>query len=464
MAYAIDRKNVTDEQALTIRSMLCLTPEINNKYSKNVTPESVLLYKLTDGILHLPFLFAAQLLNIIPNNTVFYPTTNLQFKGTLRDYQVTVEAEAWAQMQKFGTTTLGLYPGFGKTILGASLASRTRLLTVVLVHREILTTQWKKTFTDNTNAQVWIVGEKLPPTNCDVIICMDTRYDLIPKEMRDMVGLLIIDEAHAFCTNSRVGALLAFHPKYIVIESGSLERKDGMHSMIYAIAGTHCILRESDKAFSVYKVITNVTPERKKNRMGDVDYCKLQQTTLMDPNRNKIITDLIMKNLNFKILILTALKEHAMFLYQRLTELGVSCDFLCGTKKGYVDSNVLIGTISKIGTGFDPANSCPTYKGLPFDLLFLVASMKEEAMLVQNIGRVFRSDFPTVMHFVDNDNIYKNHWYKASKWYTKRNGVIVEYKCPEIPTEQEKSNITSQNWIKEKVEQYSKPKLTLSIK
>lgn len=465
MSYAIVRESVTEDQAIKIRSMLCLTPEVSGKkYGKGVVSEPVLFYHLKDGILHLPYLFSAQLFNIIPNQHVKYPQTDLQFKGTLREYQIPVVKEAWNQLEKFGTTTLGLYPGFGKTILGAQLASRARLLTVILVHREILADQWKKTFTDNTNAKVWIVGEKHPPSNCDVIICMETRYEAIPNEMRDMCGMLIIDEAHAFCTRSRASAILAFHPKFIIIESASLERKDGMHSMIYAVAGTHSILRQSDKPFSVYKIITNVIPERTKNRMGDVDYCKLQQSTLLDIRRNNIIIDMIKRNLNFKILVLTSLRDHAMLLYNNLNELNVSCDFLCGKKRGYVDSNVLIGTISKIGTGFDPATSCPTYDGSPFDLLFVVSSIKEDDMLIQNIGRVFRSDFPIVMHFVDNDPIYQNHWRKASKWYTKRNGSIVEFNCPNILKDQEDANkkaqeqadqkredSVSQNWINEKV-------------
>ena len=35
--------------------------------------------------------------------------------------------------------------------------------------------------------------------------------------------ILIIDEAHLFCTPTRVAVLLAFHPKYVIIESASLE-------------------------------------------------------------------------------------------------------------------------------------------------------------------------------------------------------------------------------------------------
>ena len=471
MAFSIERSTVPLEIAQSIRKMLCLQPETTgNKYNQYNTPEPILFYVLRDGILHLPYLFAASILQIIPNINIPYPVTELSFSGSLRDKQIAVEEEAWSQLERFGTSTLGLYPGFGKTILGAKLASRAKLMTVILVHREILTTQWKKTFTDVTNAKVWIVGEKKPPPICDVIICMDTRWSSIPKEIIDAVGFLIIDEAHAFCTRARVQCLLAFHPKYIVIESASLERDDGLHSMIYAIAGQHGVFRESNIPFSVMKITTNTKPPRTLNKMGGIDWAALVQDTLMNPRRNEIILNLVRANLKHKILILTSLRCHATLLYDKLQELNIPSDYLCGSKKGYVDSSVLVGTISKIGTGFDPATSCPTYAGKPFDLLILVCSIKKYSMLVQNIGRVFRADLPIVMHLVDSDDILKSHWYIARKWYLARGANITNHNVEnkdESDTESlRQQDIVAQHdsWIKDKIEELKRNSvMTLNV-
>lgn len=432
MAYAINKNKINNELAHTIRSLLLMQAENqNSKYNKYAEPtEPILFYNIIEDTLHLPFIFAASLLKVNPNFDTKFPSVTLTFTGTLRENQVPVEIEAWDQLEKYGTTTLGLHPGFGKTILGAKLASRAKLLTVVLVHRTILTDQWKKTFTDYTNSTIWIVGEKKAPEKYDVIICMDTRWHLIPEQIRNNVGFLIIDEAHAFCTPTHVGCLLAFHPKYIVIESGSLERDDGLEKMIHAIAGTHGILRESNKVFSVIKIKTNTKPERRLDRFGNVDYTHLIRTTLMNERRNKIIIDLVVANKTFKILILTSLRDHATLLNDMINAKGITSDFLCGTKRGYQDSNVLVGTTSKIGTGFDPATSCPSYAGKPFDLLLLVCTMKKYSMLIQNVGRVFRAEYPTVMHFVDDDNIYVSHWGKARKWYASRGGVLSEHNIP----------------------------------
>jgi hypothetical protein len=435
MAFTVPLSSISPIQRKAMSEMLCLQPVTQyNKYNNSEPPEPILLLHINqhNNTIELPYLFGSSLLQVIPNENITFPTTNLTFTGTLRDHQIPVEEESWGQIQKYGTSTLGLYPGFGKTILGAKIASRSKLLTVVLVHREILTTQWKKTFQDFTNANVWIVGEKNPPNICDVIICMDTRWEKIPKEYRDNIGLVIIDEAHAFCTRTHVHCLLAFHPKYILIESASLLRDDGMHEMIFAVAGSHGVFRESNKPFNVMKIITNTTPPRKNNRMGGVDWTALVRDTLMDERRNKIILNIVASNLNRKILILTSLVDHANLLYDSLDGMNISCDYLCGTKRGYIDSQVLIGTTSKIGTGFDPATSCPTYAGKPFDLLILVCSIKKYSALVQNVGRIFRAEFPTVMHFVDNDSIYNNHWYKSKKWYVLHGGIVTEHDIPNL--------------------------------
>jgi hypothetical protein len=463
MAYALKRSSISPEIENTIRSRLCLQPDVpKSKYNRAAQPEPVLFYRNDNDVIHLPYLFAASLLQICPNIDINFPRVTIDFTGKLRENQISVESESWDQLQSLGTSTIGVDPGFGKTVLGAKLSSRAKLLTVVFVHREILTVQWKKTFEDNTNAGVWVVGDKNPPSACDVIICMDTRWNLIPKHMRDMVGFLIIDEAHAFCTPTHVDALLAFHPKYILAETATLERDDGMHAMIIAICGDHGVYRENNKPFAVIKINTNTKPVRKLNYQGGVDWAALVRVTLLDERRNKIILNLVAANPNNTVLILTSLVDHAMLLNECLVKMGISCDYMCGNRKSYNDCRVLVGTTSKIGTGFDQATACPNYSGKRFDLLILSCSIKKYAMLVQNVGRVFRADYPTIMHLVDNDDIYKNHWYKARRWFLRRGGSISEHNIPnmEMPASNA-ANITEQqqNWALTKSKQLATDKI-----
>ena len=426
MSWAIKRSDISDDQANFIRDMLCIQPVIQrNKYDTQLNP--VLFYTFIDGVIHLPYLFASSMFKIIPNIHIHYPTTICKFTGTLRDYQIPLVEEAWEYMETLGTCILGLPPGYGKTVLGAKLAIKSGLITCILVHREILTTQWKNTFESFTDSKVWIVGEKNPTPPFDVIVCMDTRWDKIPKVMRDSIGFIIIDEAHTFCTHGRVNCLLAFHPKYILAESATLERDDNLHTMIYAMCGDHGVYRVRNEPFTVIKVNTGVKPERRLNKMGTIDWSALVKSSLFNERRNKIISNLVAENGEKHILILTSLVAHAKFLYKELLDTGESCDFMCGKRNSYDNCRVLVGTISKISTGFDPSALCSDFMGNHFNMLILCCSIKKYSLLEQSVGRCFRVDNPTIYHLVDNDSIFKSHWQKAQRWYRTRKGQITEY-------------------------------------
>jgi superfamily II DNA or RNA helicase len=386
-------------------------------------------------------LTGSAILGTVPNLDLPHRTTEIEFTGKLRDYQVDVEAEAYQQLETYGTTTIGLYPGFGKTALGAHLACRLRFLTLILCHREILLQQWQATFASFTTATVQIVGQtsRLETSwdSIDIIICMDERVQLIPETVRNQVGFLLIDEAHAFCVPSRLKAILAFTPRFICIETATLERDDEMHVLMYALVGTHGVFRESERSFQVYKVETGVQPDRTYMSNGTIQYTDLMQKTLRDPGRNQRILDHVLANQHRKIMILTLFVDHALQLHALLEEKGVDTDYLCGRKKTYRPCQTLIGTCSKIGTGFDASSASLGKKGSnepadiaelsrAFDLLLLVCSIKKYSMLVQNVGRIFRADFPIIIQFVDGDPIFETHWRKARAWYKKRNGTVIE--------------------------------------
>ena len=76
---------------------------------------------------------------------------------------------------------------------------------------------------------------------------------------------------------------------------------------------------------------------------------------------------------------------------------------------------VLIGTIQKVGTGFDA----------PYLNALIVAS-DLEAYFIQYLGRVFRKrdNVPVVYDLIDNDYILKKHWTTREETYIKHGGII----------------------------------------
>jgi len=432
MATVVDLKTLSPDAKQLIRDNLIFTPQVkNSRYQTKKGPIS--FYQVENGSVRLPYLTGSAILGTVPNLDLSHRKIDIEFTGRLRDYQIDVEAEAYQQLETYGTTTIGLYPGFGKTALGAHLACRLNLLTLILCHREILLRQWQATFTSFTTARVQIVEKPIAEEDWnqpDIIICMDERVQIIPESIRNQVGFLLIDEAHAFCVPSRLKAILAFTPRFICIETATLERDDDeMHVLMYALVGTHGVFRESERPFHVYKIRTDIQPDRTYMADGTLNYTDLMQKTLRDPSRNQRIVDHVLANQHRKIMILTLFVEHAFQLHSLLQERNVDADYLCGRKKTYRPCQTLIGTCSKIGTGFDASSACLSRDGTPnqpFDLLLLVCSIKKYSMLVQNVGRIFRAHFPIIIQFVDADPIFENHWRKARTWYRKRNGTVIE--------------------------------------
>lgn len=442
MAVRIKRSDISNEQAMLIRSHLCIQPKEENQYMANkfgYTPKPpILFYLYNDPYIDIPFTFAAALLQKSVNQDLNHPKANFTFTGTLFSHQEPVIVEALEHLRTKCSTTIGLPPGRGKTVIGAKLSAEMGLYTVVLVHREFLCKQWEETYKNFTNATIWIVGTPAPEKFPDITICMDTKFHQLPDIYRDRIGTLIIDESHVFCTPSRVECLLSWHPKYIIAETATLERTDGLHIMIQSITGVHGIFQISSKPFEVYQIETSIQPEIKNNRQGTTDWISLIKSLAYNQTRNEMIISLVKNNPHHKIMILCAEVQHVELLHNLLIEQKESVDSMAGNKNKYSDSRILVGTISKIGTGFDEKTACPDFNGIRINMLILCTSIKKASQLEQSIGRVFRAEMPVVIDLVDDNPILKRHWNERKKWYISRNGTLKNIKM--VPCED--TNIT----------------------
>ena len=376
---------------------------------------------------HVPLFFARRYFKINPREDYF--KVDLNFTGSLRGGQLHVVDEAIAQLDKSFTTTLALCTGYGKTVVAAYLACKYKLLPLVFTHLDTILVQQKHTFEHYTDAIPWIVGED-PPDNFNVIICMRERIHYIPEHVLKEVGMLIIDEAHLHCSAKNIPNLLQFTPRYIILQTATLERTDNLHQIMHFIAGKHSVVRKSEKPFKVVKVPIFTEYEKKTNAAGILDWSAMTKSTAEDEARNILACEIVDKAVidGHKPLILTERKDHSMWFYQNLNDGGVECDFLCGTKKGYDDADVLVGTVKKIGTAFDAATFCRNYRGKAFDVIVFMGSFASETGLIQCTGRGLRGTELTIFHLVNvRIKQYDNHWKFCTKWYRKQKAEIVMY-------------------------------------
>lgn len=432
MSVIFNLSDLGKDDSEKIVKKLTFVPQVNKflKTSKfSSSGEHVRMFYTKDGKTRLPYRFACCYFNKIFNLDIEFPKIFTdkkdKFSGRLLDRQKEPFKEAVKYLKKYNTVTIALYPGFGKTFMGSMLSWYLNLHTCVLVHRENVGKQWVKTFQkyfsldDN---EIWYVDDKVKK-DAKIIICMDGRTDKIPQEMKDKIGCLIIDEAHCFCAPSKVKPLLSFSPKYTIAETATPEKDNGMHKVIQSICGVHYIQKVSTKPYHFFIIQTNLEYDLdgSKNIYGE-----LVTNQCGNERRNEIILDVLKNNQSYKTIIAGSRKEHCKFLKNSLEDLGLEASELYGTIKNYKTKNILIGTGSKMGVGFDEENFCDDYDGRPSDLLLMLNTYASWAPFEQVRGRGMRTDTPNVVIFNDKHPITRKHMTQIRKWVRETNGKIIE--------------------------------------
>jgi len=408
---------------------LSMKPKTYGKFKKVETKD---MYILEEYHIYLPYRFACSITNKIQNiSSDHIRFKDINFIGKLRDYQVEVYEEAWDLLSKWNTVTIGMPPGWGKTMLSVLLWSKLKMMGLILTHTKCISIQWLRTLEEYIPELVgcfWVVGETIAPKEGEIpaaIICLVDRFEKIPLKLRKQIGVLIIDEAHSICTTTGIPALLGTQPLKTIAISATLERTDGLETMIQSIVGVYGVFKVSKKPYTVICYNTGIFGEEKYTSEG-IDFVKLIKSLASNPIRNRKIIDFIDRNKNKKTIGLTRLTDHIRILTPLLEEKNIKTDSLYGKKEKYSDSQVLLGTIQKIGTGFDEKNACDDYGGTPSNMVLFLLTIGKWQLFEQGRGRVMRcEENPVVVWFLDENKTCKRHWDKISKWIEMTNGKII---------------------------------------
>lgn len=443
MALAIPLSNIPRDKQIELAALNTFIPEKNfsvqSEYGNNeIESFSAFRTVVIDGTkytlmpLYISLVYIEQHPEIIPEyNTYHRKGCSYQFTGELRHYQQAAVDKAREHLELYKTTTISMHAGAGKTLTATAVFAGYEGVVAFVMHMEPLTIQWYETCTRFTDAKVHIFGNKdnkYKLEEANVWIVMEKRIKkLVEMGVADWVRMLVVDEAHHFCTASRAQALLGFRPEYLVMVTATPERPDGLHDVMYAFAGTHQIVRPYQVSFDVNVIRTGIYPTKEKNARGDLNFSVFSQSLMYHQLRNIYITNLVEMNRRRKILILTKEKEHVDLLADMITARGISVATMRGKDKSYVDKSVLIGTVSKIGCGFDEATFADCYGGKRLDMLIFLATYKNKATIEQSVGRVLRSENPVIVYLNDQDGICDNHCRIFKDWCVENGGVCNTY-------------------------------------
>lgn len=415
-----EKLKIIDE--LSIKSKDNYIMGLNGK--KELAPKIIInCFKLNDNkdYVHIPFSYMCNYRNKIYNlNKNHYFLNNfVKFNSTPRDYQIDVIEESLNKLKLKHCISLDLPTSFGKTFTSLFIGVQLNYRICILVTNTTIRDSWigeiKKRI--NSDVRLYVTGEKKYRNVNDpqIIISLITSIHKIPKEWKDGVGTLIIDECHLFNTQQRIYNVLEFTPRYIIGLSATQELDSGLDRCIKLVFGEDKVKREMTKKYDAFIIKTNI-------HYKSFDYNEYLDEQIKCEERVKLIEKIIRHNQEHKIIVMSKRVEMCNNIGESIKE---NHSKLYGNMNNYDDSRVLLVTFSKAGTGFDESNFCDNLEK-PSNLGIITFTNNTFVPFTQAKGRVMRSDNPIVVYFLDENNISRKHIRMMRKWIEESNGSIYE--------------------------------------
>jgi superfamily II DNA or RNA helicase len=191
-------------------------------------------YRESDKKIYIPRYFGEELFSKAKQNKITEgDDIALDFKGTLRDYQIPVVDKFIRHVTSEETLggLLELPCAWGKTSASLYICSQLKKKTLVIVHKSFLMNQWIERIQQFIpEAKIGkIQGQTIDVDGKDIVLCM--LQSLVQKEypstLFDCFGLTIIDEVHHISSESFSNALFKIVTKYMLGLSATMNRKDG---------------------------------------------------------------------------------------------------------------------------------------------------------------------------------------------------------------------------------------------
>lgn len=417
---SLDSTNLSLEDKKLIKDKLIIFIPSKRKSINN--------FILKNKIIYLPRSFGS--INF-PNSFYFLNkphnmNSKIIFNGSMREDQIPVIEEALNYLKKDNICTLSLYCGFGKTVVALYIAYQLKVKSVIIVNTIVLMNQWEKEIKTFFNNSIKILkcpssfdsSKKTEDYDFCIINCENLhKYGDSFKNF----GLTIMDELHQLITKKNIEGLLGLQTKYLLGLSATPYRPDEFNSQIIHYFGKNIIIKQLKRKHIVFAIFTGLYFEYDIMKNGKINWTELLTKQSQCEKRNDLIIEIVKKYNNINFLILVKRIEQGKYLEEKLKEF-TSVTTLLGKKQNYDESSkVLIGTSSKIGTGFNSKK---------INGLILASDIKE--YFIQYLGRIFRdpNTNPVVFDLIDEDNfsILKNHFYERKMIYNEKGAEIKTYK------------------------------------
>jgi superfamily II DNA or RNA helicase len=426
MSITANTNELSEEQFNNINDELKI--EMKDKYSFGPVKYFIPYDVLGDSgeTVSLPFAYAVRKLKLKRRTRDKFNPLETGFVGDLRDAQIEVKNEAIQTLNKKGSIILSMYCGFGKTITSINIAATIGMKTLVIVNKLVLMSQWEesiKRFCPDASVIKLTAKTKKCTSDTDFVIVNAINIPKMDREVFENIGVVIVDEAHLIMAETVSKCMNMVSPRYVIGLTATPYRPDGLDALLEFYFGEDKIIRDLHREHVVYKVTTGFEPVVELTEAGRLNWGSVLDSQSKDPARNKLIVDIIKSHSDRTFLVLVKRVEQGEELERLLLEQGENVTSLVGSRQTFdASARILIGTCSKVGTGFDHPH---------LDTLLLAADVEE--YFIQYLGRCMRTreGVPFVFDLVDNNGVLKKHYSTRKKIYTKHGGVIKDYKINE---------------------------------
>ena len=432
--YVINKNDISDSTKSKILNDLTVKPYIPKSIIK-VNPYPI--YRESVNKYYLPRFYGIDLFgNEYTIKISKGIDININFKGQLRDYQITIVNKYINYIGNIGGGLLEIDTGLGKTVIALNIISKIKKKTLIIVHKEFLMNQWIERINEFLpNSKVGkIQGKTIDIDGKDIVIAM--LQSLSMKEYDNKIfedfGLSIIDEVHHLGAEVFCQAFLKFNTLYCLGLSATMNRKDGLSKVFKMFLGDiiHVEKRILDTKLTVKAIEYNNNDsdfnEIVYNFKGDPLYSTMISKLCNFNCRNEFILNVIKNefniNQNQQMIILSHNKSLLEYLYTSINHHKINTVgyYVGGMKehelKESENKKIILATYSMASEGLD-IKSLTT--------LFLATPKTD---IVQAVGRILRTKHtnPLVIDIIDIHDIFQKQFIKRKQFYNKQGYQIIK--------------------------------------
>jgi superfamily II DNA or RNA helicase len=434
--YTILKSELSIKHQLLIKEMLMVKPYVPG--SPVQVQKTFPAYRESDKKMYVPRYFGEDLFG--PAKTIKITEgddINLEFQGTLRDYQIPIAKTYLNHVKDGGGGLLELYCGAGKTDTTISIIGDIKKKTLIIVHKEFLMNQWiERIFKYYPTARIGkIQGQVIDIDNKDIVIAMLQSLSMkdYPSTLFDSFGFTIIDEVHHISSEVFSCALFKLVTKYMLGLSATMNRKDGTTKVFKMFLGEVVYKLERSKDENV--IVRGITFQSKDEEFNELELDFRGQTAASKMlskicNYNyrsefiiKVLKDMIAENPKQQIMLIASYKNILKYMYDAINHHNI-CSvgyYIGGMKESALKESeskqVVLATYSMAAEGLDIKT---------LTTLFMITPMTN---IEQSVGRILRQKHefaPIVVDIIDTHDNFQRQWTKRKRFYKNQNYKIIQ--------------------------------------